>query len=198
MDELFLIPSCPVAMPRAYWLDPKDHILSSQLVLIEPSEMEFQRILSAINSVGSNEYDMEIVNRLYSDSAMILPHRPYNLLTGEFRGKNHSQYLGNDVEHWDPEEVLAEAKFLHFSDWPIPKPWLATPAMVDKTTPACDMDRSTGQGTDCRAQKMWVNFYTDFAKRRKVYFIYSSSQEPPCIAPWLTFPKEICGLYVLG
>ncbi|KAI9651732.1 MAG: N-acetylglucosaminyltransferase [Trizodia sp. TS-e1964] len=167
MDELFHAPSSPVAMPRAYWLNPDDHTLSSQMVLIEPSKMEFDRILAAINSAGSNDYDMEIVNHLYGNSCMILPHRPYDLLTGEFKRKDHSQYLGNDVEVWNPEVVLAEGKFLHFSDWPIPKPWLVTPGQVDMAKPACDADPSTGEETDCRAQKIWVNFYMDFAKRRK-------------------------------
>lgn len=121
MDELFLLPSTPVGMPRAYWLDFDKRVLSSQLVLIEPSEFEFNRISASIASAGSSEYDMEIVNTLYKDSAFILPHRPYNLLTGEFRSKKHSDYLGNSEETWDPEEVLKEAKFLHFSDWPVPK-----------------------------------------------------------------------------
>ncbi|KAI9654259.1 MAG: N-acetylglucosaminyltransferase [Trizodia sp. TS-e1964] len=176
MDELFLAPPSPVAMPRAYWLNPDGHTLSSQLVLIEPSKMEFDRILRAINTAGSSDYDMEIVNNLYGNSAMILPHRPYDLLTGEFKAKNHSSYLGNDVEVWNPEAVLAEGKFLHFSDWPLPKPWLATPAQVDEGKPTCDLDSATGEETDCRAQKLWVGFYMDFAKRR----------------------KETCGIDVLG
>jgi hypothetical protein len=121
MDELFVAPSCPVAMPRAYWLNFDDRVLSSQLVLLEPSDVEFSRVVQGIKTAETNDYDMEIVNNLYKDSAMILPHRPYNLLTGEFRSKNHSDYLGNSEEPWDPEKVLAEAKFLHFSDWPVPK-----------------------------------------------------------------------------
>jgi hypothetical protein len=131
MDELFLLPSCPVAMPRAYWLNPNDRTLSSQLVLIEPSESEFTRIMAAISNAGSSDYDMEIVNNLYKDSALILPHRRYDLLTGEFRSKSHSSYLGNDVEVWDPEKILEEAKYLHFSDWPVPK------VSRDITLPLC-------------------------------------------------------------
>ncbi|KAI9684121.1 MAG: N-acetylglucosaminyltransferase [Trizodia sp. TS-e1964] len=167
MDELFHVPSSPVAMPRAYWLKPEDIKLGSHLVLIEPSSMEYDRILSATNSARPNEYDMEIINKLYGSSAMVLPHRGYGLLTGEFRAKNHSQYLGNDLEKWDPETVYAEAKFLHFSDWPTPKPWLASPAIVENNKPDCDVDLATGEKTDCRAQHIWVGFYRDFAKRRK-------------------------------
>jgi len=121
MDELFLLPPCPVAMPRAYWLNPDDRILSSQVLLIQPSEFEFKRVMDGMEHAGSGDYDMEIVNKLYRDSALVLPHRPYDLLTGEFRSKNHGSYMGNSEEPWDPEKILKEAKFLHFSDWPIPK-----------------------------------------------------------------------------
>ncbi|GFF54519.1 hypothetical protein IFM46972_10042 [Aspergillus udagawae] len=108
-------------LPRAYWLNFNDRVLSSQLMLIQPSTFEFHRIMDEIEKAGSNDYDMEIINHLYRDSALILPHRPYDLLTGEFRSTKHADYLGNAAEPWDPEKVLKEAKFLHFSDWPIPK-----------------------------------------------------------------------------
>ena len=124
MDELFLLPPCPVAAPRAYWLNPDDHAyraLSSQLVLVQPSGFEFDRIMNSIHQAGPNDYDMEIVNNMYKNSALIIPHHPYNLLTGEFRSKRHSAYIGNDEEVWDPQRILDEAKYLHFSDWPIPK-----------------------------------------------------------------------------
>ncbi|KAL4804759.1 glycosyltransferase family 8 protein [Aspergillus unguis] len=169
MDELFLLPSCPVALPRAYWLNPNDRTLGSQLMLIQPSNFEFSRIMGSISNAGISDYDMEIVNTLYKDSALILPHRPYTLLTGEFRSKNHSSYLGNEVEEWDPAAVLQEAKYLHFSDWPVPKPWLkADSATIQEQQPICDVDPATGLQDDCRARDLWLGFYSDFAKRRKV------------------------------
>ncbi len=124
MDELFLLPPAPVAMPRAYWLGFDDRVLSSQIMLLQPSEFEFRRVVKHIETAASNDYDMEIVNTLYRDSALLLPHRPYNLLTGEFRNiepNTHDKYLGNDEEQWDPQAAYEEAKFLHFSDWPYPK-----------------------------------------------------------------------------
>ncbi|KAH0542535.1 N-acetylglucosaminyltransferase [Glutinoglossum americanum] len=166
MDELFLIPKVPVAMPRAYWLNPKDRVLSSQLVLLQPSEFEFERVQKGIEAAGRSDYDMEIVNTLYRDSALILPHRPYDLITGEFRSKKHNPYLGNDVEPWDPDAVLREAKFLHFSDWPVPKPWISNPSLMDQHKPACDVDETTRE-ENCRGQELWLGFYSDFATRRK-------------------------------
>ncbi|OTB01624.1 glycosyltransferase family 8 protein [Hypoxylon sp. CI-4A] len=164
MDELFLSPPCPVAMPRAYWLFPKEKILSSQLMLVQPSAVEFDRIIKKMETANRNDYDMEIVNQIYADSAMILPHRPYDLLTGEFRGDDHVNYLGTDREEWDPVAVFNEAKFLHFSDWPVPKPWLAmSDSMREEKQPKC----VTKDGQEnCAAKDLWNGFYDDFTQRR--------------------------------
>ncbi|KAL1998010.1 hypothetical protein VTN02DRAFT_217 [Thermoascus thermophilus] len=168
MDELFLLPPCPVAMPRAYWLNPDDRVLSSQVVLVQPSAFEFQRVMDGVRHAGANDYDMEIVNTLYRDSALVLPHRPYDLLTGEFRSKRHRSYLGSEEEAWDPEKVVAEAKFLHFSDWPVPKPWIhADESVIESKQPTCDHNPRTGADDDCRARDLWRGFYSDFARRRE-------------------------------
>ncbi|ETS86875.1 hypothetical protein PFICI_00703 [Pestalotiopsis fici W106-1] len=166
MDELFLLPPCPVAMPKAYWLLPDSNILSSQLLLVQPSAAEFDRVMNKIAEAGSNDYDMEIVNQIYIKEAMILPHRPYDLLTGEFRSGNHVKYLGTENEEWDPVYVFNEAKFLHFSDWPIPKPWIPMKEKErEEHQPKCIENNGI---EDCSDRELWNGFYTDFAQRRKV------------------------------
>ncbi|KFY34305.1 hypothetical protein V494_06877 [Pseudogymnoascus sp. VKM F-4513 (FW-928)] len=165
MDELFLLPPCPVAMPRAYWITDSV-VLSSQLVLVTPGADEFARIQNKIETASDKEFDMEIVNELYGNSALIIPHRPYNLLTGEFRHlENHTEYLGSDVEVWNAQEALKEAKFLHFSDWPVPKPWLNGNTTLNELKPGCV---SNGEELDCTQRDMWLGFYWDFARRRKL------------------------------
>ncbi|KAF9777457.1 N-acetylglucosaminyltransferase [Fusarium sp. DS 682] len=167
MDELFLLPPVPVAMPRAYWLFPEKEILSSQVILIQPSETEFARILVKVDSASSDDYDMEIVNYLYRDSALVLPHRPYDMLTGEFRADNHSRYLGSDIEPWNAAAAYNEAKLVHFSDWPLPKPWLETPDDVRlQLQPNCTTLSDGAE--DCTARTIWNSFYTDFKRKRKV------------------------------
>lgn len=121
MDELFLFPPGPVAMPRAYWLGSKGQSFTSGLMLIQPSKFEFGRIMDEISNAPSDMYDMEIMNKLYGDTALVVSHRPYTLVTGEFRSKSHEGYLGNAKELWDAEKILKDAKYLHFSDWPVPK-----------------------------------------------------------------------------
>lgn len=164
MDELFLLPPSPVAVPRAYWLLPDKPILSSQVMLVQPDTFEFERVMEKIENAGSRDYDMEIVNDLYKDSALILPHRPYDVLTSEWRSKKHENYLGSDREPWDPIAIYNEAKFVHFSDWPVSKPWLDTPDHVIKEKqPECP----EGQDT-CVERDIWNGFYQDFKERKQV------------------------------
>ncbi|MCJ1467593.1 N-acetylglucosaminyltransferase [Pseudocyphellaria aurata] len=107
LDEVFLVPKAPVAMLRAYWKLPETRALTSLLVLLEPSATEFERLMDEAR--GQGDYDMEILNRLYGDSALVLPHRQYGLLTGEFRSNEHKNYLGNGHEEWDAEKVISAA-----------------------------------------------------------------------------------------
>lgn len=165
MDELFLLPPSPVAMPRAYWL-PEKPTLSSQLVLVQPSELEMNRVLEAFQNRSEDEFDMEIVNNLYGSYCTVLPHRRYDLLSGEFRNEDHHLYLGSKEEPWDPNTVYEEAKFIHFSDWPLPKPWKeSSQEERDEVTPKC---RARDDGTeDCRDRDMWLHLYEDFLERRE-------------------------------
>lgn len=165
MDELFFAPAAPMAMPRAYWLYPEKEILSSQLMLVTPSHAEFARIMRSIKDGSRDEYDMEIVNTLYRDSAVVLPHCAYDMLSAEFRSTNHTRYLGSADEKWDPVAAYNEAKMVHFSDWPVPKPWkVAPPSLKLKHQPKCP------EGEDeCPDRRLWNSLYEDFsAKRREV------------------------------
>lgn len=165
LDDIFLAPKAPVAMMRAYWKLPETRALTSLFILLEPSAMEFDRLMNVTR--GHGDYDMEILNRLYGDSALILPHREYGLLSGEFRSENHRYYLGNEHEIWDAEKVISEASLVHFSDWPLPKPWIMWPHnLITKIVPSCKR-KSEGE-EDCRDKKVWLKLYDDFRKRRRV------------------------------
>lgn len=96
------------------------------------------------------------------------------------------KYMGNDKEPFDPDKIMNETKLIHFSDWPVPKvsyvkyavwvmanlskPWLpADPEVIESKKPECIHDARTNM-TNCRQQKLWLGFYEDFAKRRKVCY----------------------------
>lgn len=112
-------------------------------------------------------FDMDVLNTLYKDSCMILPHRRYNLLSAEFKADNHTKYLGSD-EVWDGPRILQEAKFIHFSDWPMPKPWLKAPdSSIEEFQPRC-RERKEEEEPDCTDRDIWLNLYKDFSVRRQV------------------------------
>src|SRR5690242_3462269 len=118
LDNLFLLPPTPVAMPRAYWADSKPWPLTSMLMVLTPSLAEFERLKQTLHSgaadalVDTHRFDMELLNDRFQDSALVLPHRPYALLSGEFRRASHAAYLGNTFETWDADKALAEAKLV--------------------------------------------------------------------------------------
>ncbi|KAJ5179401.1 Glucose N-acetyltransferase 1 [Penicillium capsulatum] len=177
MDELFFLPSAIIAMPRAYWLLPQQRSLSSLLAVIQPSHREYKDMLGAIEATQNGQievnltatrYDMEILNDRYGDQALVLPHRQYGLVSGEFRAKRHTRYLGNDHEDWNADRVLAEAKFVHFSDWPGPKPWVTWKQdQLALLQPACDINPGTEKESGCRNREVWKNLYNEFRRKRK-------------------------------
>jgi len=169
LDELFLAPRAPVAMLRAYWKLPTVKGLTSLFILLEPSELDYQQLIVAAwpDVRRKDEDDMEILNRFYGDSAMVLSHREYGLLSGEFRADDHTNYLGSSLETWDPERVMREASLVHFSDWPLPKPWIMWPHdLIGEVMPKCRIGDLGND--DCRDKKIWIGLYDDFRRRRKV------------------------------
>jgi hypothetical protein len=167
MDELFLLPPAPVAMPRAYWMS-ENFFLSSQLIVIEPSEAEWKRVEYAMDHHEGHDYDMDILNKIYGKWSTVIPHRRYDLISGEFHNAKHENYLGSPNEKWHPKKVLEEAKFVHFSDWPMPKPWLEPlPGMVEKHQPECRRVSSETEELDCADREVWLGIRKDFTERRQ-------------------------------
>ncbi|TVY60633.1 Glucose N-acetyltransferase 1 [Fusarium oxysporum f. sp. cubense] len=168
MDYYFLSPMAPLAVPRAYWLNEKDtdvakQVLGSHVMLLEPSKARYNKIIK--EALQSGEFDMEVINHMFRDSAMILPHRRLALLTGEFRAKNHSQYLAPDEdEEWNAMAEVSRASLVHFSDWPLPKPWKhRTAKQWNDALPDCPKNEpSRDDRPKCADRVMWTGFYEDY------------------------------------
>ena len=63
--------------------------------------------------------------------------------------------------------VLREAKYVHFSDDPLPKPWEhMSGKTMENMKPRCV--GHPGENQDCRARDIWLELYRDFGERRKV------------------------------
>ena len=180
LDELFMLPKAPAAMLRAYWELPRTQKLTSLFVLLEPSETEYQRLMAASrpDNRPEGQYDMEILNRFYGDSAMVLPHQQYGILSGEFRSTDHSNFLGNSYDKWNADRTFREASLVHFSDWPLPKPWIMWPhKLIGEMMPKCYSDRGL-EVQHCKEKEIWLNLYDDFRKRRKEVCALLSEMAP--------------------
>ncbi|KAH9880008.1 hypothetical protein J1614_002033 [Plenodomus biglobosus] len=190
IDELFLLPDTPVAMPRAYLADEKPWPLSSALMVIKPNLNEFENFRRLL-AEGGNEMlvkahrvDMELVNERFEDSALVLPHRPYGLITGEFRRHDHSAYLGSATAKWDAEKIIKEAKLVQFSDGPLPRPHIMWAfKALEEMQPDCG---GSHEGT-CAERRIWKHLYDDFRHRRKDVCRLLSVPAPP----WYGLEEEI-------
>jgi len=161
-------------MPKAYWLEKPT--LTSHIMVITPSTEEFTRVEQAVVKATDGVYDMEIMNSLYGNDCVVLPHQKYALLTGEFRKDDHSAYLGSDGAKWDAGIVRSEAKYVHFSDDPLPKPWMKHKAKDwDNMRPLCET--GIDGKVDCRSRDIWGEFYDDFKIKRKVCCGFASWYE---------------------
>ncbi|CAN9110944.1 unnamed protein product [Alternaria alternata] len=170
LDELFLLPHTPVAMPRAYWTDSKPWPLSTTLMVIEPSLDELEKFKKRMLEGGDpmlvemHRFDMEIINERFEESALVLPHRPYALRTAEFTRHDHSDYLGGANETWDAEKVYKEGKIVQFSDRPLPSPMVMwSEESLRDMQPDCG---GSHEGT-CAERRIWKGLYDDFRKRRR-------------------------------
>lgn len=166
LDELFFVPPATAVMPRAYWL--KTPTMSSHIMVLTPSMDAFQRVEDIIERrAGKDFYDMEIMNALFGGTCEVIPHEPYALLTGEFRSNDHAGFLRSQSGRvWNPRDVLKQAKMVHFSDNPLPKPWVATDEKIFAAKPDCSFHAE--QGEECREQQIWLDLYKRFREKRNV------------------------------
>jgi hypothetical protein len=84
-----------------------DFVLSLQVIVIEPSKESWHRVQDAMTHHGGHEYDMDILNKVFGKSTLVIPHRRYDLLTGEFQHKSnkHEAYLGSPSEIWNAKKT---------------------------------------------------------------------------------------------
>jgi hypothetical protein len=149
-------------------------------MVVAPSTEVFEtKMLPLFQANEMNKFDMDIINKVLGSSCLVLPHRPLAMLSGEFfrTSDEHRLYLGlpKDADvHWDPDVELAAAKTIHFSDWPILKPWLMPSVEeIAREAPPC-REVSTGRNDtlaefkDCRDHQAWMWLREEFWRRRRV------------------------------
>ena len=100
-------------------------------------------------------FDMDVMNDLYKNMALTLPNE-YDFVSGELRKTDHAAYLGNDLVKWNATAEFRKAYYVHFSDWPVPKPWLVSDDQLASTGPKCP--------SECEERELWIGLYTQFQK----------------------------------
>ena len=130
-DDLFTLPSTPLAIPRAYWYQESNY-LTSAFMIIEPSAFLHQKVIDRLpggpDHVSGHVLDMDVVNDLAAGWAMLLPHRGLFMLSNDLRDgeddPGHQRYLRASQSglKWDAEKEFSSVRLFHFSEKG-PKQW---------------------------------------------------------------------------
>ncbi|KAI4212695.1 MAG: hypothetical protein LQ351_004586 [Letrouitia transgressa] len=126
LDHIFSLPQVDIAAPRAYWLDESSSsgnppaagteaptspstspTFTSAFMLVSLSERLWRRVETGMQSLGPEHYDMDLLNRLFSKTALLLP--------GSYAALN-AHWERNSMPTWYRGVVPAKRK-----DW-VPGP----------------------------------------------------------------------------
>lgn len=163
-------------MPRAYWQGANTTNFTTALMVVRPSSTLWETLQPIIADPHGKGSDMDIINREFRDNITALLSNPYFMTSGTLRHPEmRAVYLGND-EEWDAEKVMREVRLVHFSDWPMQKPWFVDGFEAVKAyMPDC-----ADGGRDCRDQKAWLGIYNDFCERRAVSSLHQELGSDVC------------------
>lgn len=109
-------------------------------------------------------------------SVLVLPYARYGVLTGSLRDKSQHSILRNDIlgcQRLDsdgneiPKDVAAlvkDAKYVHFSDYPLSKPWQYK--SMDDIKCTVDEKKSEDPQMDNKICRFWNNLYGSYLNER--------------------------------
>jgi lipopolysaccharide biosynthesis glycosyltransferase len=129
LDHLFLLPNATVAAPRMYW--GKQPFMTSALMIIQPNLNTFELLKQeSIKNAEKNTYDMDLLNHLFIDSAILLPGQLL-CLNSHWETKDTAAF-GNITLN----ELKAMCGTLHFTA--LGKPWSYPNNMAQDLRPNAD------------------------------------------------------------
>lgn len=178
MDELFLLPATPMALPYVYLPEEKMWALSTALVMMSPSTLTFQQVRQALSkSWTDKKHDESVVLDMFESTLFRLPQRPYHLLSEQFRTRDQSAQNTwlYEREKWDAADVMKAAKFVALWDPPMPGPWALKQEDLQTYLPPCALPipvrpgiRRKPPARDCSNRNTWAKLYNDFSNRRRI------------------------------
>ncbi|KAK4553259.1 hypothetical protein LTR86_009559 [Recurvomyces mirabilis] len=96
LDPLFAgLPDVDLAAPRAYWL--AKGFLASTFLIIDLSERLWRPVKSALDSVGYDKFDMDLINDLLGDTVMMLSGE-YVTMNGHWEDWNLPKWYHTQAE----------------------------------------------------------------------------------------------------
>lgn len=136
LDHLFNLPLVPFQAPNAYWIS--ESFLSSTLMLIEPSDKLWSLIYYEIQDIPSDQYDMDIINKVFQGTSPLLP-GAYSTLNSHWEDWNLPLWSEirstseTSVSSWDLYNLYLESYVIHFTA--IGKPWSYDLASIKEKKP---------------------------------------------------------------
>lgn len=122
-ESLFELPPVDVAAPLAYWLGGQS--ATTTLLVVSLSEELWLIVNDAMQHIGKQEYDMDLINRVLKKRLMILPGR-YCTLNSHWQAKDVPGWFGGTTEtvpatNEQLVELYKQVEILHFTA--MGKPW---------------------------------------------------------------------------
>lgn len=114
--------------------------------------MAFENATMPGDSIGH-----EVLRLGLASDTIVLPRQKYILST-------------SDLQRVVPEQLqsLLIQPLVHFSDPPLPKPWVMWPnSLMMQVRPKCVVEPDTPHESGCEAREMWMKLYDDYRKRRR-------------------------------
>lgn len=172
-------------------LDNRANFFASHVIYARPNPNIFNEIMRYVNNpwlwswnhrnrlFRPDDYDMEIINRYLDDQWKLnglkiglLNHSVYGVLSGEFKQLDHSRYFSSSLSstRWNSGEILQKIKLIHFSNAPIPKPWLLHP---DEMGPWISCNPASGSLVlvDCDLLHHWTWIHRAFFSLQQKHWI---------------------------
>lgn len=136
LDHLFALPEAEIAAPLAYWQEGS--AVTTTLMVAQLSEQLWAIVDEAIRGIRRDEYDMDLVNRVFGKRLMVLPGRYCTLnshwesldLPGWFEGGTVTRPAQNGEQL---ERLYEMAEVVHFTA--MGKPWDVVGGNVAVTRP---------------------------------------------------------------
>ncbi|CAB4252653.1 similar to Saccharomyces cerevisiae YOR320C GNT1 N-acetylglucosaminyltransferase capable of modification of N-linked glycans in the Golgi apparatus [Maudiozyma barnettii] len=126
-------------------------------------------------------YQFDLFRRMksrFQPEVLVLPFARYGLLTGSIKNRQHHDLITNDILGYkrldesgqqletDVHTSIDDSKYIHFSDYPIGKPW--NYASISEFECKVDEKHSKNIEQDTEACDLWNSVYTTYLDNRKI------------------------------